>query len=437
MTNQFLNTLNLLIPKLETATVYVAISGGIDSMVLTELCLANQIKPHLLHCNFNLRGKESDEDQLFIEAFARANQLEYTIKHFETDQIANEKGITIQECARNLRYDWFKSFLVNRQAVLFTAHHLNDSIETFFINTLRGTGIKGLKGIPQQRGQIIRPLLTVTKQEILLFAEKNNISYRNDSSNESDKYLRNKIRHYIVPEMEQLSDNYSKKMQTLLNELQDADDFLDDYVLKFKKKEFLTNHEITKVNINSLLELPTVIITKIFSGFGITRASTSQIQKLIQAQSGANISTEYYRFVKNRDQIHIAPLTSPIDFKASVTLSAKNIETPYGNLKFEIMPNSGQLDFSSHVAYFDLETFSFPLEVSNHFKGKKISPLGMKGRKLISDILIDNKLSVFDKERQLILTSGNNVLWVVNICINELNKINPNTKRILKVVYTE
>ncbi len=435
--NEFELEIATLIPDLAKAELFIAISGGIDSVVLTHLCVKNNLKPQLLHCNFKLRGQESDEDEQFVYTLAKNLDLKVHVKHFDTENIARQNKVSIQECARALRYEWFNTFLKDEYSCLLTAHHLDDSIETFHINSLRGTGLKGLRGIPKRRNQIVRPLLNYTKIQIVNYAKDNGIVFREDSSNQSDKYLRNQIRHQIIPELDQLTTGYKTKMKTLLNELNDINHFIEQFSSEFKQNHLINTSGIIKTDLRLIQSYSPAILTRLFSDFGITRANTDQLVQLIKATTGAEFETETFVFLKNRTQLHITNKQPKEIILETVTKDDTVVETIYGDLHFSIIDKSKSVQYEKGVAYLDYEKITYPLIVSNQFKEKKIKPLGMKGKKLISDVYIDNKLSRFEKETQLILQTGDTCLWVVNLSINEDYKITENTKRILKIKYSE
>ena len=214
-------------PILSEKKLYIAISGGVDSSVLLHILVSLNLKPHLLHVNFKLRGEEANKDEEFVRELSQKYDLEFSSKSFDAYAISQELRLTVQETARKLRYDWFEE-IMDPDSLLLTAHHLNDSIETFFINLLRGTGLKGLTGIPESRGNIYRPLLHVSKLAICEYSDKHNVEWREDSSNSLDKYLRNKVRHDLIPRIEDSGNGIYTKMDTMLQDLQAADELIKD-----------------------------------------------------------------------------------------------------------------------------------------------------------------------------------------------------------------
>ena len=279
---------------IKNVTVYLAISGGVDSMVLSKLLSILKIKHTLLHCNFNLRRHESDEDEAFLLDYANKNNIKLQVKHFDTSNIAKQQKLTIQECARNLRYDWFNTYLNEANSILLTAHHLDDSIETFFINILRGTGLKGISGIGSGKNKIFRPLLPFSKEEVKNYAIENQIAFREDSSNKSDNYLRNDLRHNFVPQFKSLTTSLNAKMASLFDELTETELFISSITQKYKTDLNINS----KILIDQINELPekqkTALILKTIEGMTlkeiavVMKASEKSIESLL-SRSRSNL----------------------------------------------------------------------------------------------------------------------------------------------------
>lgn len=436
---QFQENILHLIPNIGTKTLYVATSGGVDSMVLLALCLKTGANPIALHCNFKLRGKESDNDEIFVKEFCKTKNILCITTQFETATIAKENNEAIQVTARNLRYDWFDTFIqADPNAVLLTAHHQNDSVETFFINLLRGTGLYGLNGIPEKRNQIYRPLLIFSKNEIIAHANKNAIEYREDSSNQSTKYTRNKLRHEIIPSLESVSPQFSRKVVTLMNELKQTTDYIDLMVEDFQKTHMRIENSISYLPIAALNTLPYPIALRLLNGYGVSRLQFSEIIKLGNAQTGAIIENENFTFLKDRTNLLISAkqLTEKVDIdlhKDQVPVTFRSFNTA---IRFTIISEKPTM-FSNDIAYLDADKLQFPLHISNQFIGLKIQPLGMKGHKLVSDILTDAKQNRFEKMRQLIVQDKKNIVWIVGQTLHHHYRLTEDTKNILKVELLE
>ena len=417
------------IQHFKTKTIFLAISGGVDSMVLSHLLSHYSIKHTLLHCNFQLREQASDLDELFIKNYAKSNNIEVNTINFNTKDYATQHKLTIQEAARNLRYDWFKTFLTDEESVLLTAHHLDDSIETFFINLLRGTGLKGLTGIPNHENQIIRPLLSFTKTQIIDFAKTQNIQFREDSSNESDNYLRNKLRHHIIPEFKNLTQNIDNKMITLFEELKQSNHWIEKSI-KNVKTELESNH---KISITKLSNYPEFLWHKIFSNFGLSRKQNPELIKLANGKTGAILKIQDYNILKNRTEILVQK--SQPDSEIDIKIETKNEILELRRQKFIVsqLKNDIKPNFKNSIAFLDYDKLTFPLQIRDWQKGDKIRPLGMHGNKLISDAFVDKKINKFQKESQLVILSKNQIIWMVDVMISNAFAIDNNTKSILKI----
>ena len=396
-------------------------------MVLSYLLQHSNIKHTLLHCNFNLRSQDSIDDEQFIIDYAIKNNIEYETISFNTKLESEKRKLNTQECARILRYDWFKTFLkTDNNSILLTAHHLDDSIETFFINTLRGTGLKGLSGIPNGKHKIYRPLLSFTKKEIKTFANTNSIQFREDISNQSDNYLRNKLRHHLIPEFKNLTENLETKMTTMFDELNQTQQFIEAYIENFKSKNNFT--------IENIQTVPEFMWHKLFSEFGVTRKNNGEIVKLINSQTGATFITVTHKLLKNRTEIIISDAKNTLKINQQIKADVESIEIYETRLTFEITSETKNINFCNTTAYLDFDKLNFPLQIRNWQQGDKIQPLGMKnGSKLISDVLINKKVNQFNKSKQLVITSNNTIVWLVDLMVSEQFALSKHTKKIFKI----
>lgn len=426
-----------LIPLIKGKDIYIAVSGGIDSMVLLHLCRNLELSPTVLHCNFKLRGEDSNKDEAFIIESCKLHSIPVFTTSFETKKDAKLNGISIQESARNLRYEWFDTFLTkNNNSVLFTAHHLNDSIETFFINLFRGTSIKGLTGIPEHRQQIYRPLLKYSRSDIESYALKNNISYREDRSNTDIKYTRNKIRHHILPEIVKITPSISDKMNDLMNDLSDIDKFLETYTFQYKNDIFEEHGNYEKVKAEKLNETPRPILQKLLNQYQILRSQIDEILKLCNAHTGAIFKNDYFTFLKDRDYIIINKHKEVRFVNQFVNEIPKSYIVNDKTISFSFIYEWPE-KFEPSIAYLDFDKINEPIEITNQFEGEKIQPLGMKGKQLVSDLLINRKLNKFEKEKQWILKHKKDIIWVAGIVIHHQFRIQKDTKNILRIEILE
>ncbi|MDP5082364.1 MAG: tRNA lysidine(34) synthetase TilS [Winogradskyella sp.] len=414
----------------------VAISGGIDSVVLAYLCKSLNFNFALAHCNFNLRGDESNADEEFVLDLADELDLEVFIQNFDTQAYANENKRSIQMAARELRYNWFNELAEQLKFdYILTAHHADDNLETFLINFTRGTGLNGLTGIPIINENIVRPLLPFPRELIESFAIENSIKWREDSSNSSRKYLRNKLRHDVVPILKEINPQLLDSFQNTLENLNDTADIVEESLNAVSKRAITTIDDTGisyKISELKKVNNPRAYLFEMFKDFGFTQSS--DIVDLLDAQSGKQVLSRHYRLIKHRDFLILTELKS--NTFGGLTLSAievqnGKIETPIGNLTFEPVES---ISMPSHnVIYIDKEKLKFPLEFRPWREGDTFQPIGMKGNKKISKYLKDEKLSLVEKENIWVLTSANAIVWVVGKRADERYKVTEQTKNIIKI----
>ena len=410
------------------SNLLLAISGGADSVCLFFALKELGYNVELAHCNFNLRAEESDEDEYFVKELANKYGLKYHVKSFETQKYASEQKISIQMAARDLRYKWFDELLaVNNLDFVITAHHKDDNVETFFINLIRGTGVNGLCGIKAKNKKIIRPLLEISRQEIERYLTKNKIKYRNDSSNSEVKYLRNKIRHQLMPLLKEMNPNIE---QTITNEiffLDGINKVFQEQMTAIKERLLVQKEGIYKLNISELIELQhlEVILFEILKPFGFSEVE--QIIKALNSQSGKQFFSDTYQLIIDREQIIISALENHQE-----DIEIREIEIEIKNplsMKF-----AGSHDFSlnknPNVAKLDFDKLSFPLKLRKWKNGDKFRPLGMRNFKKVSDFFIDEKYSILAKQKQWLLCSEDDIVWIVGNRIDDRYKIETHTKKV-------
>lgn len=372
--------------------VLIAVSGGLDSVVLLDLLTKyglNEIA--VVHCNFQLRGKNSDEDEYFVEKLAQSYGIKFFCKRFDTRKQQKKSGQSIQMIARDLRYSYFFELLQEKNYdYLAVAHHADDQIETFFINLLRSSGIKGLRGMLPKREQIIRPLLNFSKQELKQYAQENLLQYREDATNSEDYYLRNKIRHHLLPCLETLDKSAKKSILQTIENLQNLEK-------------------------QSLQDLETLQN----SGF-----SATQIRNMYQAgsqNSGKQFVSKTHRAITHHGKVLIEPVENSESQKEPIyTINVVDIRD------FE-------LNHNPNIAQLDLNKINFPLTLRHWKKGDSFIPFGQRGKQKLSDFFINRKLSRFEKERVWILCSNEQIVWIIGHQIDNRYRISSETKRVLVV----
>ncbi|WP_116787762.1 tRNA lysidine(34) synthetase TilS [Flavobacterium psychrotrophum] len=418
---------------LKDKKLLLATSGGVDSVVLVHLFKALGYNIFIAHCNFGLRGDESDGDEQFVRNYAAENNIPIFVTHFDTKALAHDAKVSIQVAARQLRYAWFEELIRdNNLDYLLTAHHLDDSVETFLINFTRGTGLDGLLGIPQQNGNIVRPLLPFTRNDIEAYAKANNIAWREDSSNASDKYLRNKLRHTIVPILKELNPSFADSFVQTLTNLQQAHSLTEDAsVLVYR--EVVTDMEDKKIiSIPQLIRLPNyqAYLYQWLSPLGFT--AWDDIYDLVSAQPGKFILSQNYRLLKDRDSLIVEPFKEAQDRIYEIANNIDKTTVPI-ELRFEIIANKEQ-NATKNIIFVNNELIKFPLFVRKWQEGDYFYPLGMNGqKKKVSKFFKDEKFSLSQKEDTWLLCSENEVIWIVGHRADNRFNADTQTTQILKI----
>jgi len=389
--------------------ILVAVSGGLDSVVLLALLKKYAINDlAIVHCNFQLRGKDSDDDEAFVKRLAKSYGLPIFSKRFDTKSEQKKAKQSTQMIARNLRYAYFSEILhTENYDYVAVAHHADDQIETFFINLLRGSGVKGLRGMLPKREQIIRPLLKFSRQDLETFAKKNNLEYREDTTNSDDCYLRNNIRHNLLPCLEQLGHSAKANILQSMENLQDLET-------------------------QSLQDLKTLQKC----GF-----SATQIRSIQKAEhSGKQFLSKTHRAITHNGKLLIEPLEGCEVRGTRCEVSPAGGGVPEGNgggfpaISIDIIPiKNFKLNPAPTIAQLDYDKLKFPLTVRRWENGDFFIPFGQRGKQKLSDFFINQKLSRFEKERVWLLCSGNDIAWVIGHRIDNRFKISAKTERVLTV----
>lgn len=411
----------------------LALSGGIDSMVLADMLLQAEADFVVAHCNFHLRGEESDGDEQFVRDYAEKNGLTIYVKQFETEVYAKEHGISIEMAARDLRYAWFEEL---RQQLgydyIAVAHHADDQLETFFINLLRGAGIRGLKGMQKVNGHIIRPLLDIPRTEILQYAVERHLEWREDHTNAETLYLRNKIRHELLPVIDGISKEGRSSILKSISHLASENELYRALV-----EEKLSQMVAPLRGANSCVGLGSTDLASLWdaattSGFqllfewlrdyGFNEDQVHFIHEALKTgQPGTSFFSPTHRVTIERDGLELAPL-------------CQNNEAPIVLSYQQITKDEFTMDHSSQVAQLDYDKLTFPLQLRKWQTGDRFHPLGMKGSKLLSDFFVDQKMTTRQKEECYVLTTADDqIAWVVGRRIDDRFKVTDKTKTILKV----
>jgi len=418
----------------ERSKLLIAVSGGIDSMVMAWLFRASGTDHAIAHCNFCLRGEESDGDEKFVAAYASEHGIPFYTTRFNTLGHAAAKKISVQMAARELRYEWFSS-LVNSEGfdAVAVAHNLNDNAETFLINLIRGTGLSGLTGMSRSNDGIIRPLLFASRYDIAAFASEKNIPFREDSSNAQVKYTRNRVRHKVIAEMEKINPGVLDAITDTISHLASTSEIVDVYIRGLRETIFRQTDNGFVADIEALSNLKPLAphIFELFREFGISSKQTGEVISLLGSQSGKYLLTSSHRLSCDRGRILISERA---DGETSEFMFASIDEMRVSGLfsEMHIADSAGDpLPLSPLTACLDLDRISFPVKVRNWAPGDRFMPLGMKHMKKVSDFFIDLKVPVTVKEKVLLLLSGDDVMWVMGHRIDDRFRVTPDSGRIL------
>ena len=415
--------------------VLLAVSGGIDSVVMAHLFREADYNCAIAHCNFQLRGKESESDEAFVRLLGASLEMPVYVKHFDVEETVKEEGISVQMAARELRYAWFEELLNDRSYDLVaTAHNENDSVETFFINLSRGTGIRGLTGIPPVNGKIIRPLLFATRKEIIAYAEQNQLKFREDASNLDTKYRRNKIRHDVIPVMEQINPGFTETMSLNMERLTEVLGIYKQAVKLARKELFEEGSSRITIDIGKLSSLSPrrTWFYELFSPFGFTRSQCEGIEQIMEAKPGRRSISTTHQLFKDRDRLILIQSTQESFTRYYLDGPDYSSSLPFP-MDVEVIDRSEleKIPADPHIACLDHDEIQFPLTIRRWFHGDYFYPLGMNQMKKLSDFFVDNKISVPEKESTWILASGKKIVWIMGHRIDHRFRITEKTTKVL------
>ncbi|MCL9770018.1 tRNA lysidine(34) synthetase TilS [Flavobacterium sp. HXWNR69] len=432
---KFQNHITTKFPQLKDKKLLLAVSGGIDSMVLLDLFYKLRFDICVAHCNFQLRGKESDGDEMLVKEICQDRYIPYFIEKFDTLEFAKENKLSIQLAARKLRYDWFQEIISLGFDYVLTAHHLDDNVETFLINFTRGTGLEGLTGIPAQNGNIIRPLLPFSREEIENYANENKIQWREDLSNASDKYFRNKLRHNIVPILKELNTGFLDSFQNTLHHLQQAESLVNDASKLVYEKVVEVKENQLEIHLKPLLEFQNykAYLYQWLKDYGFS--AWNDIYDLVEAQSGKQVFSETHVLLKDREKLILS------ERKASDNSAVYIIESLDSkvNIPLKLRFSKGVNIFETHsnCIFVDENKLKFPLTIRKWQEGDYFYPSGMNGKKKLSKYFKDEKYSLLDKENQWLLCSEDQIVWVIGKRADNRFTSKETTQNNIKIVLEE
>lgn len=415
-------------------TTLITVSGGRDSVVLCELFNKADFPFAIAHCNFQLRGKEANNDEAFVKKIASKYKVNFFSKRFKTEAFAKINKLSIQEAARVLRYEWFEE-IRNQNSFDFiaTAHHRGDELETFFINLIRGTGIAGLHGISVKRGVVIRPLLFAGRNEIDEFVKSNKLKFREDSSNTSDKYLRNKIRHKVIPLFEEINPSFRNTLSQEIKSLSEVERVYNHFV-GLTIKQILKNNTIS-ISALKKSQFAEVVLYEILKKYQFNSDVSEEIFYSLNSESGKQFFSPNFRLVKDRESLIITERNSTK--KKGLFVVSENESQLVSPLEIELQKvknfNNFKIPNDNKIACLDFEKLNFPLEIRKWREGDFFYPLGMRKKKKLSNYFIDIKLSIPEKENTWLLCSGGDIVYVFGKRIDERYKVEKQTKFIYLV----
>lgn len=436
MLQKFKQHLHQNFPFLEDRKFLIAISGGIDSVVLAHLCGQLNLSFSLCHCNFNLRGQESDDDEAFVKSLAESLKTSVYTTSFETEKYATKNKVSIQVAARDLRYTWFYELLdENGYDYVLTAHNTNDNLETFIINLTRGSGLEGFTGIPPVNQKSIRPLLAFSRDDITLFAIKNGIVWREDRSNASIKYVRNKVRHKVIPILKELNPHVLESFQNTIEYLNESQSIINDALKNITAKVVSYENELLKISCKEIEKLSNkkAYLYQLLQGYGFT--AWNDIVNLISAQPGKQVFSETHRLLKDRNFLIVTTINKSQSIKGPILIDQKvsKITNP---IKLTIQNTDDYTCKNKHQIIIDNDLINYPLSLKKWHHGDAMYPTGMKGSKKISQLFKDNKLSLLDKEKIWILADAkDHIIWVIGLRQDQRYLANKTTTNRLKISY--
>lgn len=420
--------------------ILLTVSGGVDSMVMLSLFVRSGYAVSVAHCNFQLRGEESDEDEVLVADEAAKYGAQVYNQRFDTLAEMERTGESMEMAARRLRYAWFEA--LSREhgyTAIAVAHHADDSIETFFINLLRGTGLRGLTGISTQIGKIIRPLMFASRKEILEYAVTNHIPFREDSSNRSTKYLRNKIRLGLIPRIREINPKFTSLMRRNISRLTDAQLFINHGIERIRAEAVTSENGIDTIRLDRLdpaFPQGFVIYELLNSAYGFKGdVIDSLCHALAQEATGRRFYARDRVACVDRGTIVIAPIAESDDCLTTVVQRAPRSYCGNSVLYYEYCDIDTIKNFGvpEHIAQVDADRLQFPLTLRRWREGDWFIPFGMTGRKKVSDFLIDAKVSMAEKQRQFVLLSGDEIVWLVGRRIDDRYRLTADTENVLRI----
>lgn len=421
----------------KSRTYIAAVSGGVDSMVLVHLLQESGISFVIAHCHFGLRGEESDADTALVEQYAAAHHIPFFVEYFSPDIVRYSPGLSLQMAARELRYSWFRRLMQQHgYAGIITAHHADDNTETVLLNLVRGTGIDGLTGMEPQQEDILRPLLFAGKKAIREYAAEQEIIFREDRSNAENIYKRNLLRNEVIPLLEQMNPAFLSTFTANIGRFQQVAHLYRQAIVRLQR-ELLVMDMDTGWEKMAMLELvgrgiSPEILFDILRDKGITLSQAENMLDHIGAQPGSLFHTATHEIFTDRGFFLIKPLDEDLLPPYEITVDDLALGRK-GHFSWEMTTAPVSFEKNQQMSWFDRELLPFPLQVRYWQEGDDMQPLGMKGRKKLSDIFTDEKIPLPQKKRIPLLVAGNEILWIAGVKVSDKAKVTEGTKVVVKI----
>jgi len=420
--------------------IILAVSGGMDSVAMAHLFYHSGYPFAIAHCNFKLRGSDSDADALFVEQLAVKMNVPFFSKSFDTRSYGESRNISIQMAARELRYQWFGELRkLKGYDYVATAHHKDDQAETVLINIARGTGMRGLKGIPVKENGLIRPLLGFHRNEIEAFVDEQKIAYREDLSNKEEKYTRNKIRHQVIPVFKEINSAFTDHVEELSRIASGTQKLFSMLVQQTFDPYIVREKDSVKIPLDVLSGYPSpdVLLFELLREFGFQPSVIADIAEALEGQPGKIFYSSSHSCLKDRNYLVVAPRKKPESNEYAVSNSQDEVVLPGARFIFKSHPAIplSQIPSNPDSAFVDSDKIRFPLRIRHPRDGDFFTPLGMSGKKKLSDFFIDEKVLRTDKASKWIVLSGEKIVWVVGMRIDERFRVTSTTKNVLEIKF--
>ncbi|PIF01474.1 MAG: tRNA lysidine(34) synthetase TilS [Paludibacter sp.] len=418
--------------------IIIGVSGGIDSMVLLDVLYRLGYSIVVAHVNFKLRGKDSDSDEIFVSKMAKKMRLPIEKIHFNTQEYSKKNHISIEMSARKLRYDWFEELSKKYDTEnIAVAHHADDNIETLILNLIRGTGIKGISGMKERNGKVIRPFLSIFRSEIEQYTQKNNIQYVSDATNFEDIYKRNKIRNQIIPLLEELNPSVRQTLYKNILNFDKSSEFYFHHIEKIKSTIVAIKNEVIYIDINKLLKLEHshIVLYEVLSDYLFHSDTIEDIFTKLNKQSGIEFLSPTHRLIKDRNYLLIEKRIKKEKKRFQIDENSFDIKEPL-TLKIKKIRKTTDFQYSTNpkIIHIDKLKVIFPLTIRRWQNGDTFQPLGMTNFKKVSDFFIDEKINKIEKENSWVLLNSNNqIIWIIGKRLDNRFKITNKTSEIIEL----